>query len=73
MVNTFRPFVFLFSWIMVFNATFNNIPLISWWSVLLLDETGVPGETHWQTLSHNVYLHSGLSDHSILSKLDSDN
>ena len=41
---------------MVFNATFNNI----WWSVLLVEETGGPGEkhrpaaSHWQTLSHNV-------------------
>jgi hypothetical protein len=29
---------------MVFNATFNCISVISWWSVLLVDETGVPGE-----------------------------
>jgi hypothetical protein len=25
---------------MVFNATFNNISAISWWSVLLVEETG---------------------------------
>ena len=25
---------------MVFNATFNNISVISWWSVLLVEETG---------------------------------
>ena len=31
---------------MVFNATFNNISGISWWSVLLVEETGVPGENH---------------------------
>ena len=30
---------------MVFNATFNNISVILWRSVLLVDETGVPGET----------------------------
>jgi hypothetical protein len=24
----------------------NNISVISWWSVLLLEETGVPGENH---------------------------
>ena len=29
---------------MVFNATFNNISVISWRSVLLVNETGVPGE-----------------------------
>ena len=31
-------------WIMVFNTTFNNICVISWRSVLLVEETGVPGE-----------------------------
>ena len=32
-------------WFMVFNATFNNISIISWRSVLLVEETGVPGKT----------------------------
>jgi len=47
-------------WFMVLNATFNDISVISWRSVLLVEETGVPGEnhhsvaSHWQTLSHNV-------------------
>ena len=47
-------------WFVVFNATFNNISVISWWSVLLVEETGVLGEdhrpvaSHWQTLLHNV-------------------
>ena len=42
--------------VMTFNATFNNISVISWWSVLLVLETGVPGgnirpaASHWQTL-----------------------
>ena len=46
--------------VMVFNTTFNNISVISWWSVLLVEETRVPREnhppvaSHWQTLSHNV-------------------
>jgi hypothetical protein len=31
---------------MMFNATFNNISVISWQSVLLMEETGVPGENH---------------------------
>jgi hypothetical protein len=26
------------------NTTFNNISVISWWSVLLMEESGVPGE-----------------------------
>ena len=28
------------------NATFNNISVISWRSVSLMEETGVPGENH---------------------------
>ena len=32
--------------VVVFNATFNNISFISWQSVLLVEETGVPGENH---------------------------
>jgi hypothetical protein len=45
---------------MVFNATFNNISVISWRSALLVEETGVLGENYRplasqrQTLSHNV-------------------
>jgi hypothetical protein len=45
---------------MVFNATFNNISFILLRSVLLVEETEVPGEnhgpvaSHWQTLSYNV-------------------
>jgi hypothetical protein len=30
----------------VFNATFNNIAVISWRSVLLVEEIGVPEENH---------------------------
>jgi len=28
---------------MVFNTTFNNISVVSWLSVLLVEENGVPG------------------------------
>jgi hypothetical protein len=44
----------------MFNATFNNISVISWRSVLLVEETGVFAENHrpvainWETWSHNV-------------------
>ena len=60
---------------MVFNATFNNISVISWRSVLLVEETRVPGENHrlaasyWQALSHNV-VSSGIRTHN--SSGDSD-
>jgi hypothetical protein len=47
-------------WFMVFNATFNNISVILWRSVVLVEETEVTAENHrsdasqWQTLSQNV-------------------
>jgi hypothetical protein len=31
-------------WFMMFNATFNNISVMPWQSVLLVEETGVPRE-----------------------------
>ena len=37
---------------MAFNATFNNISVISWRSVLLVEETGVPSESHRYVVSH---------------------
>jgi hypothetical protein len=46
--------------VMVFNTTFSNISVISWLSVLMVEETGVHREYqqtvegHWQTLSLNV-------------------
>ena len=56
----FVKFPFLRVWVMVFNATFNNISVISWLSVLFVAGTRVPCKnhrpvaSHWQTLSHNV-------------------
>ena len=46
-------------WFMVFNATFNNISVISLQSVLLVEETGEnhhPVTSHGRTLSHNEYI-----------------
>ena len=50
---------FLYIWVrfMVFNATFNYISVISWWSVLFVEETREtdgPALSLSQTLSHNV-------------------
>jgi len=41
-------------WLMVFNATFNNISVtcISWRSVLLVEETKVPRENHRSVTNH---------------------
>jgi hypothetical protein len=38
---------------MVFNATFNNISVILWWPVLLLEETGET--TDLQQVIHELY------------------
>ena len=47
----------LFVCLMVCNATFNNISVKSWLSVLLVEETGGPGENHRPVASHaNIML-----------------
>jgi len=38
--------------LIMFNATFNNISAISWRSVLLVEETGIPEENHRPAASH---------------------
>jgi hypothetical protein len=38
---------------MVFNTTFSNISDISWWSVLLVKETRVPGENPFNSLAYD--------------------
>ena len=38
--------------VMVFNATFYNISVISRWSVLLVEKTGVPREKQCPVTSH---------------------
>ena len=45
---------------MVFNATFNNISVISWRSVLLVAETGGPGENQRLVASYIWFKVKGL-------------
>jgi hypothetical protein len=51
-VQILSPNIFILMWlflrvrVIVFNATFNNISVISWQSVLSVEETGVPRENH---------------------------
>ena len=50
---------------MVFNCTINNISVIPWRSVLLVEKTGEnqrPVASHCQTLSHNA----GEGSHSFV-------
>ena len=58
--------------VMVLNVTFINSSVISWRSVLLVDETGEnhrPVASHWQTLSHTVVSNtprlSGIRTHNV--------
>jgi hypothetical protein len=57
----------------VFNATFNNISVILWRSVSLVEESGVTVASHWQTLSHNVVSStprlSGIRTHNVSGEL----
>ena len=46
------PWYSIISILGVFNTTFNNISAISWWSVLLMEETRVHGENHQPVASH---------------------
>ena len=46
--------------VMVFSATFNNFSVISWRPVLLVEETGIPGEKtqtcHYHIMLYRVHL-----------------
>jgi len=39
---------------MMLNVTFNNISVISWQSVLLVEETGVPRENYRKSLTNFI-------------------
>jgi hypothetical protein len=52
------PHTYIWVRIIVINSPFDNISVISWRSVVLVDETGVPGEkyqlvaSNWQMTNH---------------------
>jgi hypothetical protein len=52
---------------MVFNATFNIFSAISWWSVLLVEETKVPGENLEAYGIQTYFVHIKLYEVDILS------
>jgi hypothetical protein len=52
LISTVLTATFELGWFMVLNATFNNISVITWRSVLLVEETRVPAENHRPVASH---------------------
>ena len=56
-----------FGWFIVLNATFNNISVISWQSVLWVEETGVPWENHQPVASDWKKVDIKLSEHDAKS------
>jgi hypothetical protein len=69
---------FSMAWFIVFNATFNNISVISWRSVLLVKVIRIPGENHrpatchWQTLSHDVLSRTPRHERDSLAVIGTD-
>jgi hypothetical protein len=53
--------------VMLFKATFNNISFILCLSVLLVDETGVPGDNHRPAARHwQTSMKSAFKSHNLL-------
>ena len=49
---TLRSMVRVEERVFVLNAFINNISVVSWWPVLFVEETRVPGENHRPIASH---------------------
>jgi len=59
LLSSFGIFFRLELWF--YNATFNNDPVVLWWSILLMGETKVAGESHIPAASHRqTLLHTFL-------------
>ena len=64
--NTVFEWAYMF---MALNATVNNIPVISWRSVLLVEETGVLGKNHRSAVTDCFVLDLDRDfDHLLLHK-----
>jgi hypothetical protein len=63
----FIVLILLFVCLMVLNAIFNNISVISWQSVLLVEETGGPEENQRPVASHWRFYICLTPDDSIIT------
>jgi len=66
--NTFKKMLYR---VMVFTAPLNNISVISWRSVLLVEETGGPEDNHRPAASHSQILSPNVLSSTLRHKRDS--
>jgi hypothetical protein len=75
--ETEKPPLNIDGWYMVFNATFNNMSVISCQSVsfpiLLVDETRVHGEKHRPVASHWKFYHIRYRVHVAMRRIQTHN
>ena len=63
-LNDLLSFIRLGLW-----CIFKNISVISWQSVFVVEETGIPGENHWPVVSHlQIVSHNVISSTIIYTK-----
>ena len=60
-------------WVRVLNATFNDVSVIYWWSVLLVEEIGVSRENHQVSVKLYHKMLYRVHDHLTMSRIQTHN